>query len=100
LRFDKPIFIQNITRGEYDAVTGNYGADTIEEVQRFASVTHSGTDTLNLVYGEIRQGSLTIRLQNHYDGPVERVRVGDRIYRVDFRRQLRTKETLVVSEVQ
>mgnify|MGYP000662402319 CR=1 FL=1 len=34
--------------------------------KRHASVTDTGTDTMNLVYGAIKQGSKTVRLQMHY----------------------------------
>jgi hypothetical protein len=63
-------------------------------------VTHTTTETLNLVYGEIKQGSLTVRLQNHYSEPFDRLRIGDKVYRVDRARPLLRKYTLVVSEVQ
>lgn len=43
--------------------------------------------------------SLTIHLQNHYDRPFDRIRVGNKTYGVDFSRKLRTKQVYVVSEV-
>ena len=43
--------------------------------------------------------SLTIHLQNHYDRPFDRIRVGNKAYGVDFSRKLRTKQVYVVSEV-
>lgn len=104
MRFDTPIYFQRIVPGKYDATTGNYGADAITEVQKYASVTHSGTETLQLVYGELRQGSLTIRLQSHYSAPFDRIRIGEeehaKYYRVDMERKLRNMQVFVVSEVQ
>ena len=100
MRYDKPVYFQKITPGEYDPDTGNYADDTVEETLRYASVMDTGADMLNLVYGTVRQGSLTIQLQNHYEEPFDLIRVGDKRYRVDFPRLLRTKHTLVVSEVQ
>ena len=43
--------------------------------------------------------SRTIHLQNHYDRPFDRIRVGNKTYGVDFSRKLRTKQVYVVSEV-
>ena len=100
MRFDTPIYFEREVKPEYDSVTGNYIEKAPEKVLRYASVTDSSTDTLTLVYGELRQGSLTIRLQNHYSAPFDRIRVGDKVYRKDMERKLRTKHTFVVSEVQ
>lgn len=99
MRYDTPVYFQRITQGEYDAATGDYKADTVTEVCKWASVTSSGIETLQLVYGELKQGSLTIRLQGVYAAPFNRIRIGEKVYRVDFSRSLRSKQTFVVSEV-
>ena len=100
MRYDTPVYFQKITSGEYDPDTGNYCDDTVAEVARYASVMDTSRETMRLVYGEIRQGSLTIHLQNHYDDLFDRIRVGDRLYTVDYTRRLRVKQVFVVSEVQ
>lgn len=99
MRYDRPIFFQTLTPGEYDSSTGNYADDKVEEVKRYASVMDTGTNTMMLVYSGIKEGSLTIHLQNHYDRPFDRIRVGKKTYGVDFSRKLRTKQVYVVSEV-
>ena len=100
MRYDTPIYFQKITSGEYDPSTGNYEDDTVEETMRYASVMDTGTDMLKLVYNGPKQDSLTIQLQNHYQEPFDRIRVGEKTYKVDFSRKLRTKHTFVVSVVQ
>lgn len=100
MRFDTPIFFQSRKQGEYDPKTGNYKPDTVEETQCWASVTETRVDTLNLIYGEIKQGCYTVRLQNTYRKPFSRIRIGDKLYKVDYNRTLRTKNIFVVSEVQ
>lgn len=100
MRFDTPIYFQKITPGQYDASTGNYGEDIVAETQCYATVTYSTRETMNLIYGGIKQGSLTICLQNRYTEHFDRIRIGDRVYRVDSERILRVKNTFVVSEVQ
>lgn len=99
MRFDTPVYFQRI-KSEFDTATGDYGISILTEEKAWASVTNSSTETLNLVYGEIKQGSLTVRLQNHYSKPFDRLRIGDKVYRVDRARPLLLKYTLVVSEVQ
>ena len=100
MRYDTPVYFQKVTSGDYDSKTGNYADDTVAEIVRYASVMDTGTDMLKLVYDGPKQGSLTIQLQNHYEEPFDRIRVGEKLYRVDFSRKLRTKHTFVVSEAQ
>lgn len=99
MRFDTPVFFQTI-KSEFDASTGDYTDTVVSEVKRYASVTDTGIETLNLIYGEIKQGVKTVRLQNYYDKPFDRVRIGKKVYRVDRARPLRLKYTLILSEVQ
>ena len=97
MRYDTPIFFQRIEHGEYNANTGNYDDDAIVEVKCWASVTDLGVDTLKLVYGDIKQGGLTVRLQRPYTQPFNNIRIGDKVYHADFSRK---GKTFVVSEVQ
>lgn len=99
MRYDTPIYFQKLTHGEYDPATGNYVDDKVSEVKRYASVMDTGENTMILVYSGIKEGSLIIHLQNHYDRPFDRIRVGNKTYGVDFSRKLRTKQVYVVSEV-
>lgn len=100
MRMDTPIFFQRVEAGEYDSVTGDYGEDTVIETAVDACVTDTGTEALKLVYGTLQQGSLTIRLQNHYTKPFDRIRIGNALYKVDFNKKHRVKHVFVVSEVQ
>lgn len=84
----------------YDETTGNYVEGEPTETTVPASVQDTRTQTMMLVYGEIRQGSLTIQIQGRYTDLFDRIKVDGKRYRVDYRRRLGTKETFVVSEVQ
>lgn len=96
MRYDKPIYFQCIQPGEYNAVTGNYGDDVTTAEKRYADVTDTGTEMLKIVYGAIKQGSLTIRLQRPYKEAFDKIKVGEKTYSVDFERR---KKYFVVSEV-
>lgn len=100
MRYDTPVYFQKITPGEYDPDTGDTTEDTIKETERFASVYSTGAEMLNLVYGQIRQDSLTIQLQTQYKASFDRIRIGDTVYKVDTVQNLRVKQYFVVSEVQ
>ena len=101
MRYATPIYFQRKQKGEYNATTGDYSPETTVEVKRYASVTDTGTDTLNLVYGSPKQGSLTIRLQRPYTEPFDRIRIGDseqaKYYGSDKARLF--KRVFIVSEV-
>lgn len=100
MRFNTPIFFQT-TKTEPDASTpGNYVETVVAEAKRYASVTDAGDETLNLIYGEIKQGAKVIRLQNQYAEPFDRIRIGEKVYRADRARKLHVKHVFIVSEVQ
>lgn len=100
MRYDTPIYFQSVQEGEYDDTTGNYSDSVVVETEVMASVMDTQTEAMKLIYGDIRQGSLTLTVQNHYPDPFDSIRVGDKIYRVDRSRNLRVKQTFIVSEVQ
>lgn len=97
MRYDTPIFFQRVQSGAYDAASGNYGEDTVTEDKRFASVTDTNEDALNVLHGTIKQRSLTIRLQRPYKTPFDTIRVGNDIYKVDLSRR---DKSFIVSGVQ
>lgn len=100
MRFDTPVYFQSTKQGEYNPHTGNYGPDTISETKKYSNVTDTGTETMSIVYGSIKQGSKVIRLQNHYTSPFDRIRINGKVYRVDYEKKLKVKHIFVVSEVQ
>lgn len=100
MRYDTPVYFQKIKPGEYDPSTGNYGDDTVEETMIMASVMDTRTETMQLVYGSIKQGSLTVHIQNRYRGAFDFIRIGTKRYKADYGRYLRVKQSLVLSEVQ
>ena len=99
MRYDTPIYFQRITPGQYDENTGNYGRDYIDETKVYANVTDSSTETMKLIYGGLKQGSLTIRLQNHFYEAYDRIRIGSKIYETDMERRTRG-HSFIVHEVQ
>lgn len=100
MRYDTLINFVKFKKGEYNAETGNYENSVSVKTVTHASVMNAGQETMRLLYGEIRQGALTVQIQGHFDQPFDRIEVGGKLYAVDQRRRLRTKETFIVSEVQ
>ena len=97
MRYDTPVYFQHI-KSEYDSASGNTGISILSENRRNADITDTGTETLQLIYGNIKQGALTIRLQRPYDSAFDRIRIGEKLYRAD-RSRLKNR-VFIVSEVQ
>lgn len=100
MRYNTPIFFEAHAPGAYNEETGNYSGEGVSTTKRYASVMDTQTQTLNIVYGEIRQGSLTIQIQQPFLGAYDLIRVGEKRYRTDYSRNLRDKQVFIVSEVQ
>ena len=97
MRYDTPVYFRRYGERGYNKATGNYEDAQPIEVMRYADVTDAGAETLNLIYGELKQGCKTIRLQRGYMEPFSEIRIGEKKYRVDF---IRWNKVFVVSEVQ
>lgn len=99
MMYKTPIYFQRVTQGAYNSLTGDYGADTVAEVLRYADVTDTGDKTSQFVYGEQRTGSLTVRLQRPYNSPFDFIRIGSKKYRADKIRGGILGKSYIVSEV-
>ena len=99
MRYDKLIYFVNETDGAYDPATGDYGAPTVHELTAWADITDTGTQALTLVYGGLKQGALTIRIQDKVS-PFDYIRIAGRKYKADMIRTLPHGQTFIVSEVQ
>ena len=100
MRYDTPVYFVVDKGDTYNPETGDYDEGRDVKTLRMASVMDTSAKMLNLVYGQLREGSLTVQLQNHYEKPFDRIEVGGTAYKVDYQRKLRNKQTYIVSEVQ
>lgn len=98
MRYDKDVYFQLHTEGVYNERTGNYEAGTLTEEKRHANVMDTQTRMLQIVYGEMKQGSVTVQLQTPYTTVFDRIRIGDIVYKVDYMRTLREKQTFICSQ--
>lgn len=100
MRYDTPIYFEKLSPGVYDETVGDYGDPVVMSAKRLASVVNTSEKQMLLIYGGIRQGSKTISLLNAYVEVFDRIRVGTKLYTVDRRISLRTKQAFVCSEIQ
>ena len=100
MRYDTPIYFEKLSPGVYDETVGDYGEPVVVSTKRLASVVNTSDKQMHLIYGGIRKGSKTISLLNAYGEVFDRIRVGSKLYTVDRRISLRTKQAFVCSEIQ
>ncbi len=100
MRYDTPIYFEKLSPGVYDETVGDYGEPVVVSTKRLASVVNTSDKQMRLIYGGIREGSKTISLLNAYGEVFDRIRVGTKLYTVDRRISLRTKQAFVCSEIQ
>lgn len=101
MRFNTPIYFLRCSPAIYNPKTGDYEEQPPAEDKIFANVSDSKEETLQLVYGDLKQGCLTVRLQTHYKKPFDRIRIDGKEYAVDWSRKFKTgRHVFVVSEVQ
>ena len=100
MRYDTPIYFEKLSPGVYDENVGDYGEPVVVSTKRLASVVDTSDKQMHLIYGGIRKGSKTISLLNAYGEVFDRIRVGSKLYTVDRRISLRTKQAFICSEIQ
>ena len=100
MRYITPIFFQRVEPGGYNADTGDYDRDIVIESMQYADITDSSDRAVEMIYGELREGTLTVRLERPYTAPFDYIRIGNKRYKADMKRSTFQKMALVVSEVQ
>lgn len=99
VRYDKQIFF--VSQSEepiYDYDTGDYVMPEPNKDEAWANISDAGSERMQLVYGGLKQGALTIRIRNHYKKPFNYILFNDNKYTVDMERKLRHDHVFTVSE--
>lgn len=98
MRYDTKVELIYLTPGAYDAKSGNYEEDVERVVPVYASVYDTGIERMQLLYGELRQGSKTFSLQNRIDKIPDKVRIDGKPYKIDHIQTERVKQIFICSE--
>lgn len=98
MRYDKKVVFQYVD--DVYQPNGDYTKDIVEEVTDYASIVNTDFDTMRLVYGEIKQGSITLHLLNKIAFVFNRIVIDGKTYSVDQVINQRTKQAYILSEVQ
>ena len=97
MRYDTPAIFQQVAE-QYQA-NGDYAETVLEQHTEYVSLVNTDIQTMHIVYGGIRQGSVTMQLQNYVGYPFNRVVVNGKSYVVDQVINLRVKQAYILSEI-
>lgn len=97
MRYDTPMYIQTLIPGKYNKATGNYDGDKVSEDKVMASVMSLKDETVQLLFGKLRDDCLVAHTQRYL--VFNRVRIGAKTYEVIKRRKLRHKGVYYLQEV-
>lgn len=98
MRYDTKALFQYV-EDDYDSI-GDYAETVKEEHTEYVSIASTDIQTMHLIYGEIRQGSITMHMQNYVPYAFNRVVINDVKYSVDQAFDLRFKKAYILSQCQ
>ena len=98
MRYSTPIYFVKEGEDEYDYATGDYIATEPIKHEVWANVSDTGTERMQLIYGALKQGAITVRIVGKYDKKFDYIQVGDKKYNVDAFRTFRNDQAFNLSE--
>lgn len=97
MRYDKKVTFQKVDE-VYDKSTGDYTDQVTAEHTEYASIVDTDFQTMQIVYGALKQGSITMHLQNKVPFLFDRIMFEGKAYRVDQIINQRVKQAYILSE--
>ena len=98
MRYDQRIYFVKEGEDEYDYATGDYIATEAIKHEAWANVSDTGTERMQLIYGALKQGAITVRIVGKYGKEFDYIQVGDKKYNVDAFRTFRNDQSFNLSE--
>ena len=98
MRYDQRIYFVKEGEDEYDYATGDYVTGEPLKDEVWANISDTGTERMRLIYGALKQGAITVRIQGKYDETFDYVEVDDKKYNVDAFRTFRNDQSFNLSE--
>ena len=98
MRYDTRIYFVKEGEEEYDYATGDYIATEPIKHEAWANVSDTGTERMQLIYGALKQGAITVRIRGKYEKEFDYILVDDKKYNVDAFRTFRNDQAFNLSE--
>lgn len=99
MRYDKKIYFVKEGEDEYDYATGNYVTTEPIKHEAWANVSDMGTQRQTLIFGGLKQGALTVRIQGKYEKPFDYIEHDGKTHKVENTRTFRNDQVFEVSEI-
>ena len=98
MRYDTRIYFVKEGEEVYDYDTGDYITTEPIKYEAWANVSDTGTERMRLIYGALKQGALTVRIQGKYDETFDYIQVDGKKYKADAFRTFRNDQAFNLSE--
>lgn len=98
MRYDQKIYFVKEGEDEYDYDTGDYITTEPVKDEVWANVSDTGTERMQLVYGALKQGAITVRIIGKYDKEFDYIEVEGKKYNADAFRTFRNDQSFNLSE--
>ena len=98
MRYSVPIYFVKETEPVYDYETGDYVDGEPIKDEAWANVSDTGTERMQLIYGALKQGAITVRIVGKHDKEFDYIEVEGKKYNVDAFRTFRNDQAFNLSE--
>ena len=96
MRYDKPIyFVSNVDK-HYDAELGEWVHGQTSRVKKFANITAMSANRQQVIFGDVSNKRLIVRLQRVYSEPYDLLEIDGKSYQVDIEHVTSDSLSLVV----
>lgn len=91
MRYDtKLYFVRETGLEEYDNDTGDLIESEPIKTSRWVNVADMGEERMQAIFGRLKQGSVTIKMQGSYNEPFDYLEIGGKAYDVALTKRTRT----------
>lgn len=98
MRMDTKIYFVTESEPTYDPSTGDYISGVPIKEPMWANVSDTGTTRMTLLYGSIKRGAKTVRLNNSYTKPFDYIEIDGKLYSDTLGKRGQNKTVYEVSE--
>src|SRR5699024_10484074 len=98
MRYATPVYFVKETEPVYDYETGDYINGEPIKHEAWTNVSDTGTERIQLIYGALKQGAITVRIVGKYDKEFDYIEVEGKKYNVDAFRTFRNDQAFNLRE--